>query len=111
MDVVQPGLRGTAMSLYFMAMYLFGGSFGPVIVGKLSDHFGRQAMQELGAVSMTEAARAAGLHSAMYALVVCSIMVAVALFGAAQTVAKDMGELQAWMRVPEVGPVAASGRD
>ena len=110
MDVVQPGLRGTAMSLYFMAMYLFGGSFGPVIVGKLSDHFARQATQKLGAVTMTETARSAGLHSAMYALVVCSVLVAVALFGAARTVAKDMGELQSWMTLPHVEPVAAQGQ-
>jgi hypothetical protein len=68
-------------------------------------------MQELGAITMTEAARSAGLHSAMYALVVCSVLVAVALFGAATTVAKDMGELQSWMSLPQVEPVAANGQD
>ena len=36
-DIVAPSLRGTAMSLYFMAMYLLGASFGPVITGRLSD--------------------------------------------------------------------------
>jgi MFS family permease len=111
MDVVQPGLRGTAMALYFLAMYMFGGSFGPVIVGRLSDYFGRQAMQADGAVAMTDAARASGLHSAMYAVVVCSVLVAVALFGAARTVAKDMGELQAWMTLPGGAPLPAEGQD
>ncbi len=111
MDVVQPGLRGTAMSLYFLAMYLFGGSFGPVIVGRLSDYFGHKAMHEMGSATMTEAARSAGLHSAMYAIAVCSVLVAIALFGAARTVAKDMGELQAWMTLPMSGPAVAKGQD
>ena len=87
------------MALYFLAMYLLGGSFGPVVVGRLSDYFSHRAMAEMGAASMTEATRAAGLHSAMYAIVVVSVLVAVALFGAARTVARDMGELQDWMDV------------
>jgi len=111
MDVVQPGLRGTAMALYFLAMYMFGGSFGPVVVGRISDHYGRQAMQAAGAASMTDAARASGLHSAMYAVVVCSVLVAVALFGAARTVAKDMGELHAWMTIPGRDPLPADAQD
>ena len=48
-DVVPPALRGTAMALYFLAMYLFGGSFGPVLIGKLSDYFLRHAMAGAGA--------------------------------------------------------------
>ena len=42
-DVVQPSLRATAVAIYFCAMYLLGGSFGPVITGGLSDHFARAA--------------------------------------------------------------------
>lgn len=29
-DVIEPSLRGTAMALYFFAMYVLGASFGPV---------------------------------------------------------------------------------
>jgi hypothetical protein len=47
----------------------------------------------------------------MYAVVVCSVLVAVALFGAARTVAKDMGELQAWMTLPGGAPLPAEGQD
>ena len=38
-DVVPPHLRGTAVSLYFFAMYVLGASFGPTIMGALSDYF------------------------------------------------------------------------
>ena len=36
-DVIEPSLRGTAMALYFFAMYVFGASFGPVLTGFLSE--------------------------------------------------------------------------
>ena len=50
-DVVEPGLRATAMALYFFAMYLLGGSFGSMIVGMLSDHFAlRAALTEAGII-------------------------------------------------------------
>ena len=32
-DVVEPSLRGTAMALYFFAMYVLGASMGPVGTG------------------------------------------------------------------------------
>ena len=38
-DVVAPSMRGTAMALYFFAMYVLGASFGPLATGMLSDHF------------------------------------------------------------------------
>src|SRR5262249_39551348 len=37
-DIVTPSLRGTAMAVYFMAMYLLGASFGPLLTGRLSDY-------------------------------------------------------------------------
>ena len=100
-DVVQPSLRATAMAIYFCAMYLLGGSFGPVLTGKLSDHFARAAMAAGGAGAVNDAARAAGLHSAMYIVPLCVLGVAGVLFAAAGTVTRDMGELQAWMAGPE----------
>ena len=38
-DVVGPRLRGTAMALYFLAMYVLGASLGPLATGLLSDRF------------------------------------------------------------------------
>ncbi len=64
-DVVQPGLRATAMTIYFFALYLLGRSVGPVLTGKLSDHFARLAMTAAGASSVTDPFRAVGLHSAI----------------------------------------------
>ncbi len=48
-DVVAPNLRGTAVSLYFFAMYVLGASFGSTIMGALSDYFAHQAMLTAGA--------------------------------------------------------------
>lgn len=97
-DVVEPGLRGTAMALYFFAMYLLGGAFGAKILGNLSDYFARQAMKEAGAAQMAEAFRATGLHNAFYIVPVVSLILAFVLFAGARTVAKDMERLQAWMK-------------
>jgi len=106
-DLVPPSLRGTAMALYFFAMYLLGGSFGPVLTGKLSDYFARLAMAAAGASSLNEHFRAVGLHSAMYVIPVCSVLLAAVLLGAARTVSQDMGELQLWMSSPDSSPMPA----
>lgn len=103
-DVVQPRLRGTAMALYFFAMYVLGGSFGPVLTGKLSDHFARSAMATAGASTLNEHFRAVGLHSAMYVIPVCSALLVVVLLGACRTVSGDMRELRTWMSSPEGQP-------
>ncbi len=103
-DIVPPSLRGTAMALYFFAMYLLGGSFGPVLTGKLSDFFARLAMAQAGATAMNEHFRALGLHSAMYVIPLCSLLLAAVLLGAARTVSRDMRELQLWMSSPDSPP-------
>lgn len=92
-DVVEPQLRGTAMALYFMAMYLLGAALGPVGTGLLSDYFARNAMLAAGASAMTEQFRAAGLHSAMHAVPILTLMVAGVMFAASRTVAGDMDKL------------------
>jgi len=97
-DVVEPGLRATAMALYFFAMYVLGGSFGTSILGMLSDHYARQAMTAAGATAMTEAARAEGLHSAFYVVPLVSLILAAVLYAGSRTIAKDMERLQRWMR-------------
>jgi len=103
-DIVPPSLRGTAMAIYFFAMYLLGGSFGPVLTGKLSDYFARLAMAEAGASRLNEHFRAVGLHSAMYVIPLCSVLLAAVLLAASRTVSRDMGELQVWMSTPDSPP-------
>jgi MFS family permease len=100
-DVIEPSLRGTAMALYFFAMYVFGASFGPVATGYLSETFTRSAATAAGVVTLSKEAlepfRASGLHSAMYAVPVLGVALAVVLFAASFTVAKDMDKLHGWM--------------
>jgi len=108
-DIVPPSLRGTAMALYFLAMYLLGGSFGPVITGKLSDHFARNAMAAAGASAMNEQFRAAGLHTAMFAIPLSIAILSAVLLLAARTVTADMKSLQDWMSSPDVQPPARAG--
>jgi len=103
-EIVPPSLRGTAMALYFLAMYLLGGSFGPVLTGKLSDHFARRAMAAAGANGMNDHYRAAGLHTAMFVIPISAAIVSAVLLVATRTVAKDMEELQAWMSSPAGQP-------
>ncbi|HEY8711922.1 MAG TPA: MFS transporter [Thermoanaerobaculia bacterium] len=86
-DVIAPSLRGTAMALYFFAMYVLGASLGPLVTGMLSDHFTRQAA---GGAKSLEPFRGQGLHSAMYLIPVLSVLLAAVLFFASRTVAADM---------------------
>jgi MFS family permease len=122
-DVVEPSLRGTAMALYFFAMYVLGASLGPLGTGVASDYFTYQAAaaagvaepQSVGALllnllptligrskGMSTAAvepfRAAGLHSAMFIIPTLGVALALVLFAATRTVTKDVERLQAWMR-------------
>jgi MFS family permease len=89
-DVVPAHLRGMAVSVYFLAFYVLGASFGPVLMGALSDHYARAAMLAAGASEMAIEFRALGLHTAMYVMPVLVLLCAGALFGASSTVAKDM---------------------
>jgi MFS family permease len=89
-DVIAPRLRGTAVSVYFFAMYVLGASLGPVGMGMLSDHFAHEAMHRAGAAAMTEAFKAAGLHSAMYAIPVLGVLASLVLFAASRTVESDI---------------------
>lgn len=93
-DVVHPRLRGTAVSVYFFAMYVLGAAFGTTIMGALSDHFAHQAMLAAGAAEMVPAFKAAGLHSAMYVIPALMVLCAGSLFGAARTVTADMRKLK-----------------
>ena len=96
-DVVEPALRGTAMALYFFAMYVLGGSVGPLATGALSDYCARRAMTAAGATVMAEPFKAAGLHTAMHVIPLLCFVLVVVLFAAARTVGPDMEKLRAWM--------------
>jgi MFS family permease len=101
-DIVSPGLRGTAMAIYFMAMYLCGASFGPLLTGKLSDFMARRAADAAGSAQITEVFRAVGLQQAMLIIPVLSILLALVLYGGSRTIAADMRKQEAepaWQRV------------
>jgi predicted MFS family arabinose efflux permease len=79
-DIVAPEARGRAMSVYLVSTYLGGASWGPVATGRLSDWLAR------GSGMSGEAARAAGLHGAMYVVPVLALVLAAVLWGAARRV-------------------------
>ncbi|HEY2951625.1 MAG TPA: MFS transporter [Verrucomicrobiae bacterium] len=97
-DVVEPALRGTAMALYFFAMYVLGGSVGPLATGALSDYCARRAMTAAGATAMAEPFKAAGLHTAMHVIPLLCFLLVVVLSAGARTVQSDMEKLRVWMR-------------
>jgi MFS family permease len=94
-DVIEPRLRGTAVAIYFCAMYVLGASLGPLGMGLLSDHFARQAMRDAGAFAMTEAFKASGLHSALYAIPVLAVLASLVLFAASRCVEGDIRKQEA----------------
>jgi MFS family permease len=98
-DVVEPALRGTAMAAYFFTMYVFGGAFGPLVTGGLSDALARRA----AAGQPLEAFRAVGLHDALYLVPALSVLLALVLFAGARTLGRDVERLRAWMRVAGKG--------
>ena len=89
-DIVPPALRATTMAVYFLAMYLCGASFGPLITGRLSDYLARIAAQAAGAAPGGELFRAIGLHQAMYVIPALSAALALALYAGSRTISGDM---------------------
>lgn len=89
-DIVAPGLRGTTMAVYFMAMYLCGASFGPLLTGNLSDRMARRAAAAAGSLQITEAFKAIGLQQAMFVIPVLSVALALVLYAGSRTVGADM---------------------
>jgi MFS family permease len=94
-DVVAPELRGTAMAVYFFAMYVLGGAFGTSALGFLSDHFARRAMVESGETLLGEVHRASGLHDALMVVPLISLLLALILLAGSRTVTRDMARRQA----------------
>jgi sugar phosphate permease len=101
-DVIEPGLRGTAMALYFFAMYVLGASLGPYGTGLVSDIFTARAAGAAGLTILTQQSlepfRAEGLHTAMYMIPILGVLLTLVLFAASRTVTKDMENLERWMR-------------
>lgn len=89
-DIVAPNQRGITMAVYFMAMYLCGASFGPLLTGMVSDRMARRAMESAGAVQMTEAFRAVGLQQAMVLIPVLMLLLAVVLAAGSRTIRRDI---------------------
>ncbi|HEU0123113.1 MAG TPA: MFS transporter [Bryobacteraceae bacterium] len=88
-DIVLPTQRGITMAIYFMAMYLCGASFGPLLTGMASDFMARRAMAAAGAVQMTELFKAHGLQQAMLLIPALLLALAFVLFGASRTFSND----------------------
>ena len=88
-DIVPPNQRGFTMSVYFMAMYLCGASFGPLLTGGLSDHLARRAMHAADAVSL-EGFRAVGLQKAMVIMPILSVVLAIVLYLGSRTMNQDV---------------------
>jgi MFS family permease len=96
-DIVPPDQRGFAMSVYFMAMYLCGASFGPLLTGRLSDLLAHRAMHAAGAVSL-EAFRAVGLQQAMVVMPILSVLLAIVLYLGSRTMNQDVARRDAKMQ-------------
>ena len=94
-DIVPPGTVGTTMAIYFMAMYLCGASFGPLLTGKVSDMMARRAADAAGSARITEAFKAVGLQHAMLIIPVLSLLLAAVLFCSSRTIIEDMRRREA----------------
>ena len=107
-DIVEPALRGTAMALYFFAMYALGGAMGPLLTGRLSDYLARQAA---GSGPMTEPFRALGLHQAMYIIPALQFLVGVVLWAGSRTVTRDQQRLEEWMKQQGAAPATLAAAE
>lgn len=87
-DVIEPHLRSTAIAILFAAFYLFGGAFGPVVAGALSDHFATAAGDSPNAA-------AEGLQrSLMFVIPLSMAVAAIGFFGASRTIVKDSARMK-----------------
>jgi MFS family permease len=93
-DIVAPTLRGTAMAVYFLVMYLGGASFGPVLTGRLSDRLALRAAMAAGMPKPNEAFIAVGLHQAMLVIPALSLALGLVLWAGSKTLARDLQQRQ-----------------
>jgi MFS family permease len=101
-DLVEPSLRGMAMATYFCAMYLLGASLGPVVMGRLSDHYMHVAAVAAGVTDAAgpalEPFKGVGLRQAMYVIPVLNLTLTLCMFAASRTVPRDIEKVRNWMR-------------
>ena len=76
-DLFPPTMRATGVAVYLVATYLGGASWGPVATGKISDMLARRAA---GGGLLSEAARAEGLHQAMYLIPILAVILGAVLW-------------------------------
>ena len=91
-DIVVPAMRATAMSIYFMAMYLCGAGFGPLLTGRVSDLMARRAADAAGSAVLTDAFKAIGLQQAMLMMPLFSVLLGVVLYLGSRTIVGDMNK-------------------
>jgi MFS family permease len=101
-DIVAPNQRGTAMAIYFMAMYMCGASFGPLLTGKLSDVLAHRAAALAGSATVTETFRAIGLQQAMLIIPVLCTGLAFVLYMGSRTITADMARRESPAHVAAV---------
>jgi MFS family permease len=89
-DIVVPNQRASAMAIYFLAMYMCGASFGPLLTGKLSDMLAHRAASLAGSAVVTEAFRAVGLQQAMLIIPVLCAALAFVLYMGSRTIKSDV---------------------
>jgi MFS family permease len=102
-DITEPSMRGTAMSIYFCAMYLLGAVLGPVGTGWVSDLGARRAAAADGSTVVTELHKAIGLHDAMYLIPVLNAALVAVLLAATWTIQGDYSRHQKRMELSNTG--------
>jgi MFS family permease len=104
-DIVAPTQRAGTMAIYFMAMYLLGASFGPVLTGKLSDVLAHRAAALAGSTVVTETFIATGLQQAMLIIPVLAAVLAIVLYMGSRTIIADIAKRES---AAHVVPAVAS---
>ena len=94
-DIVAPNQRGTTMAIYFLAMYMCGASFGPLLTGRLSDVLAHRAAALAGSLTVTETFRAMGLQQAMLVIPALSAALAFVLYAGSRTIVNDIERREA----------------
>lgn len=89
-DIVEPRVRGTAMSVYFFVFYVFT-AVALIFFGRLSD--ARSAAASLAGATPADA-NAMGLHDALFVLPIVSVLVALVLWVGSRTADRDHARVQ-----------------
>jgi MFS family permease len=87
------------MAIYFMAMYMCGASFGPLLTGRLSDFLAHRAAALAGSATVNESFRAIGLQQAMLIIPVLSVALAIVLYFGSRSMIADVPDRES-MSVP-----------